>query len=71
MIHFYILITEEFRTLNEGTSKDGLVFASRLALDGNYYASTNSLNEFPELFNGTETIVRLTVDDFPQSLRGE
>ena len=67
MKQFFLVITEEFATTNNGYKRLNCIFNSGVTLDGHHVVSVNALNEFPELFDGLELqIVQLTPADFPQ-----
>jgi hypothetical protein len=62
-----LLLSEEFALKNKGHKNDCNIFDFGITIDGRYVTSLNALNEFPELFEGTdfETINVLTTD-FPE-----
>lgn len=65
-MHFYVILTEQFCNENNGYTRDNLTFGFSTTIAGQYVASVNSLNEFPELFTGISfSIVPLGKLDFP------
>jgi hypothetical protein len=68
MIHFYIVLTEAFCIQYENYTRDNLVFGYSTTNIGQLVTSVNSLNEFPEIFEGIDlSIVILTKSDFPET----
>lgn len=65
MNHFYIEVSEAFAIEHNGTQTGANVFNAVQALNGKWYCSINSLQEFTELFPESEyTVVSLTEADF-------
>lgn len=66
MIHFYLLLNQNFAEENNLYKVGANVFKYSVTTDGRYICSTNALNEFPELFTEIPLqIIQLTGADFP------
>lgn len=66
-MHFYIILTEAFCLQNAGYKRDNLVFSYAVTLGGAHVTSVNSLNEFPELFDGVAIdVLPLAKSAFPE-----
>lgn len=66
--HYYIQLPKDFCLKNKEYKEGASEFGFSQGNDGIYYASVNTLNEFPELFDGVEiVIVSKEKNEFPIS----
>lgn len=68
VIYFYLLLSKSFCEEHKDYCVDNNCFNYAVTVDGWYVASSNSLNDFPELFlDKTIRLVRLDNEtDFPK-----
>jgi hypothetical protein len=63
----FLVLTESFALEHNGYFLKPNIFMSVQTIDGRWVISTNALEEFPELFDGTSfETVSLSPSDFPQ-----
>lgn len=66
MNHYYLRLTKEFCERYADYCVNESCFNYAIGLDGLCYASVNSLNDFPEIFEGMELVVVLkNYNEFP------
>lgn len=66
MNHYYLKLTKEFCEKYTGYCINESCFNYAVGLDGEYYVSVNSMNDFPEIFEGVDLVVVLkNINEFP------